>query len=141
MNKIFRFLFALILSLSAVDCFACSCLNLSTQQRYQKASDIFLGKVIETKLVSETQGFGEQEITSHKVRATISVTREIKGKHSQQIDVEDSVADGANCGVGLLTGREYLFYLYDDQSVSICGGSKLYNEFSDKDLIEELLSY
>lgn len=141
MIKNVRYFFAVILSLSAVDSFACSCINVSTQQRYLDASDVFLGKVIETKIVANTQSVGDQEILNDRVRATISITKAIKGKHSQQIDVLDTVANGANCGVGLLTGREYLFYLYGDKSISICGGSKLYNEFSDKEVIEEMLSY
>lgn len=141
MNRVIRSLFAITLSLSAADSVACSCAKVSAQQHYLDAGEVFLGKVIETKLITETQSLGDQEVSEGRVRATISVTKTLKGKDSQTREITDRVVDGANCGVGLFTGREYLFYLSKDQSISICGGTKLYNEFSDKALIDEMLLY
>ena len=142
MARIVKSLFVLILlSVNMADALACSCLNVPTQQRYSEANAIFLGQVVETKMESETQTLSDQAFLNHRVRAKVLVTKTIKGKNAEYIDVLDHVVNGANCGVGLLTGLEYLFYLHEDESISICNGTKLYNEFSDKNLIDELMSY
>ncbi len=135
MIKQIRFLFILLLNLTAFDTLACSCLAESTEQRYSKASEVFVGTVVETQLMTKNEGFDDT------VRATISINKTIKGSPTEPIELLDSVVDGANCGVGLLTGRKYLVYLYGDKSISICGGTKLYNEFSDKEVVDQMLSY
>jgi len=136
------FYFTLILfALCAVDAYACSCMKQSEEQKYLNASEIFIGTVVETILFTETKTLDEQEISTEYVRAKIRINKTIKGVPSQHKEVLDSVADGANCAVGLFTGREYLFYLHGNNLLSLCGGTRLYNEFSDQDLIEELLSY
>ena len=127
--------------LNVIDAHACSCLAVPDEQRYSDASDIFVGKVVETKLISKSEPFGDQDGSMENVAAKIKVVKAIKGDSAEEVDVLDGVANGANCAVGLMTGREYLFYLYDNNQLSTCDGTKLYNEFSDHKLIEQMLSY
>lgn len=141
MNKFITYLGTALITLSIVDAKACSCASVSEQQRYLGASNVFIGKVIETKLSTTAEKIGELDISTDIVEAKISVTKAIKGKLAEHVNVLDTVPDGANCAVGLTTGREYLFYLHDNSFISICDGSRLYNEFSDQELIEEMLSY
>lgn len=141
MNKIFIYLIAILATLSMTDAHACSCANVPEQQKYSEASDVFIGKVTATKLITKTENFGEQNIATEHVEAKINITKAIKGESSEQITVLDTVADGANCAVGLYTGREYLFYLNNNKILSICDGTRLYNKFSDQKIIEKMLSY
>ena len=141
MNKHVAYLGVLLLILPVVNAQACSCAAVSDQQRYLNAKDVFLGKVIETKLVTKSEKIDSQTISVEQVSAKIEITKAIKGQSSSHTNVVDGIADGANCAVGLFTGREYLFYLYDDNLLSICGGTKIYNEFSDDRLIEKMSSY
>ena len=145
MNRVYKVVFAIALALGSNACFACSCIKSSIQEQYSNAKDVFLGKVVETKLIIKNQTFDDQKIldgVDDKVRAILRVSNTFKGKNNAKVrSVLDSVADGANCGLGLLTGREYLIFLSgDDEPISICGGSRLYNEFSDKNLIDQMLS-
>ena len=141
MNKKFSSLVALLMALNVAYAHACSCLAVPDEQRYSDASNIFVGKVVETKLISKSEQFGDQQISTENVAAKIKVVTAIKGDSSEEVGVLDGVANGANCAVGLRTGREYLFYLYDNNQLSICDGTKLYNEFSDHKLVEQMLSY
>ena len=142
MNRIYKLVFIVFFALSAEACFACSCAASSVQEQYSSASDVFLGKVVETKLLIKAETFGDQKLTDDedKVRAKLKVSRTFKGKRSDVRSVLDSVANGANCGLGLLTGREYLIFLSGSESISVCGGSRLYNGFSDGNVIDKMLS-
>jgi len=141
MHKSLTYIAAILISLSAVDAQACSCLSVPDKQRHSEASDVFIGTVIETKLIRKTEKFDEHEVSTDYVEAKIRKTKTIKGEASEYTEVLDKVANGANCAIGLITGRDYLFYLYDDNVLSICEGSRLYNEFADRELIEEMSSY
>jgi len=141
MNKIYVYLVAIIINLFAANVYACSCASVPEKQKYSDASDVFVGKVVATKLFTKIEKFDEIEIASDYVEAKISIIKTIKGAASNIVNVLDSVSDGANCAVGLTTGREYLFYLMNNNLISICGGTRLYDEFSDQELIEELMSY
>ena len=141
MKKKLSSLIALLMALNVTDAHACSCLVVPDEQRYSDASNIFVGKVVETKLISKSEQFGDQQISTENIAAKIKVVKAIKGDSAEEVDVLDGVANGANCAVGLMTGRDYLFYLYDNNQLSICDGTKLYNEFSDHKLIEQMLSY
>jgi len=141
MYKHIVYLSAILLILPIVDAQACSCAAVSDQQRFLDAKDVFLGKVVETKLVTKSEKIDSQIFSAEQVSAKVEITKTIKGQASGLIEVVDGVANGANCAVGLFTGREYLFYLYDDNLLSICGGTKVYNQFSDDLLIEKMSSY
>ena len=141
MKKKFSSLIAVLMVLNVIDAHACSCLAVPDEQRYSDASDIFVGKVVETKLISKLEPFADKEGSMENIAAKIKVVKAIKGDSAEEVDVLDGVANGANCAVGLMTGREYLFYLYDNNQLSICDGTKLFNEFSDHKLIEQMLSY
>ena len=141
MHRSFTYIAAILLTLGVVDAQACSCLSVPDKQRHTEASDVFVGTVVETKLISKTKKFDEHEISIDYVEAKVRKTNIIKGDPSDHIEVLDEVANGANCAIGLITGRDYLFYLYDDNVLSICEGSRLYNEFADRELIEEMTSY
>lgn len=141
MNKNLVYLITALLTLSIFDAHACSCTAVPEQQKYLSASDVFLGTVVETKLVTKIEKFDEQEISTEHVGAKIRITKPIKGKSTQSIDLLDAVTDGANCAVGLFTGREYLFYLSGSNLLSLCDGTRLYNELTDQDLVEKMLAY
>jgi len=141
MNKKILPLVSVLLALNVVDANACSCLTIPDKQRFLDANDVFVGKVIETKLITKTKEFGDEKISVEYVGAKIKKVKKIKGDSSENVDVLDGVTNGANCAVGLMTGREYLFYLYENNQLSICDGTKLYNEFSDHKLVEQMLSY
>ena len=145
MNIKFVYLIAILSSLHVIDAHACSCSNLSDKQRYLDASDIFLGTVVETKLLTKAEQLDDQITSNDQVQAKIRILKGIKGKSSvhlgQHIDLLDSVANGANCAIGLFTGRQYLFYLNGSKVLSLCDGTRLYNEFADQELIQEMLSY
>jgi len=140
MKKYYAYLITALLTLGIVDANACSCIAVKDEQRFIDASDVFVGTVVETKLITKVEKFGELEASVEQVSAKIEIKNRAKGEPSKHTEVIDSVANGANCGVGLLTGRDYLFYLYDNNLLSICSGTRLYNAFTDQGLIEKMLS-
>ena len=149
MYKLLLGVSAIALGFHSFDAYACSCTQVTEHQRYLEASDVMLGTVVATKLVTKNVGVDEQDpsadpigaLPSTQVEGKIQITKTIKGKTVEEITLIDGVANGANCAVGLLTGREYLIYLYDNNALSICSGTRLYNEFSDHTLLQELESY
>ena len=145
MHKLLIGFFIIALGLNPVIANACSCAQVTEQQRYMDASDVVLGTVVATKLLANNEGLGDPARpighTSARVENTIRIAKTIKGKATQQMILIDGVADGANCAVGLITGREYLIYLYDNNVLSICSDTRLYNEFCAHALIKELASY
>ena len=141
MNKYFASLLGIPLILATIEASACSCLVVPEKQQFHEASNVFVGTVVETKLFTNIKKVDDLTISTENVSAKVKIVQPIKGDSAQHIEVIDAVADGANCGIGLLTGRDYLFYLSDDNAVSLCDGTRLYNEFTDTKLIEKMRSY
>jgi len=118
--KTFLFSISLFAALTSTQSYACSCLALSDKQLFENAGLVFVGTVIQSNLISSEQA---DDLASQLVSTTVKVKQRMKGELGESVEIIGDIADGANCGVGLLTGRDYLFYLPEDKLVSLCSGT------------------
>jgi hypothetical protein len=134
-----RFYIMLIL-LGAVACassraMACSCAGESAPcQQYWESSAVFIGTVIEGRLVTVKEGDYE-----HQRRAVrISVDESFRGVEGAEVEVLTGLGD-ADCGFGFRRTQQYLVYAFraeNDQKLhtSICTRTRSISE-ADPDLI------
>jgi hypothetical protein len=125
----------LIIALGSVDARACTCAGESAPcQEYWEASAVFIGTVIEGRLVPVK--IGEYEHQQRAVR--ISIDEAFRGVEGAEVEVITGLGESA-CGFGFRRAQQYLVYAYRDESdqklhTSICTRTRAISE-ADPDLL------
>jgi hypothetical protein len=114
---------------------ACSCAGQSAPcQEYWEATAVFIGTVIEGKLVTVKEGDYERQ--TRAVR--ISVDEAFRGVEGAEVEVLTGLGD-ADCGFGFRRAQQFLVYAYRSESdqklhTSICTRTRAISE-ADPDLV------
>ncbi|CAN5720784.1 hypothetical protein BH18ACI4_BH18ACI4_09070 [soil metagenome] len=109
--------FALV-ALSAANALACTCLERAPCQAYGEASAVFVGTVINSRILSIKQG--NHESSSRVVR--LSVDSSFRGVKGSEVEVTTAMG-GGDCGFGFVPTQQYLVYASENNgklSTSIC---------------------
>jgi len=115
--------------------FACSCAGESAPcQEYWQVSAVFIGTVIEGRLVTVKEGDFE-----HQRRAVrLSIDEAFRGVEGAEVEVLTGLGD-ADCGFGFRRTQQYLVYAYRSESdeklqTNICTRTRAISE-ADPDLV------
>ncbi|HEX6188857.1 MAG TPA: carboxypeptidase regulatory-like domain-containing protein [Pyrinomonadaceae bacterium] len=136
MPRTLIFLLALfIVGLCSIDARACSCAGPGAPcQEYWEATAVFIGTVIEGKLVTVKEGDYE-----HQQRAVrISIDEAFRGVEGAEVEVITGLGD-ADCGFGFRRAQQFLVYAYRSESdqklhTNICTRTRAISE-ADPDLV------
>lgn len=130
MPRTLIFILALfIVGLCGVDARACSCAGQSAPcEEYWEASAVFIGTVIEGRLVSVKEGDFEHQMNAVR----ISIDEAFRGAEGAEIEVITGLG-GGDCGFGFRRSQQYLVYAYrdkDDQKLytNICTRTRSISE-------------
>ena len=118
-----------IVGLCGVDARACSCAGESAPcEEYWEATAVFIGTVIEGRLVTVKQADFEHQMQAVR----ISIDEAFRGVEGAEIEVTTGLG-GGDCGFGFRRSQQYLVYAYrdkDDQKLytSICNRTRSISE-------------
>ncbi|MGZ5437965.1 MAG: MSCRAMM family protein [Pyrinomonadaceae bacterium] len=123
-----------VVGLCSVDARACSCAGPSAPcQEYWEVTAVFIGTVIEGKLVTVKEGDFE-----HQMRAVrLSIDEAFRGVEGSEVEVLTGLG-GGDCGFGFRRAQQFLIYAYrseGDQKLhtNICTRTRAISE-ADPDL-------
>ena len=135
--KSLLFTIFVITLLITTNSYACSCRKTTLETRINEAQTIFLAHIISTKEVeiAPKQKYGP----THQIESKYKVVKTFKGKPKEGGKLIDGTPDSGNCSVGLLSGGEYIIYLYHTNEINICSGSHWYNHARDENEVTKLL--
>ena len=136
MPRTLIFILALfIVGLCGVDARACSCAGERAPcQEYWEATAVFIGTVIEGRLVTVKEGDYE-----HQTRAVrISIDEAFRGVEGAEVEVLTGLG-GGDCGFGFRRAQQFLVYAYRSESdqklhTNICTRTRAISE-ADPDLV------
>lgn len=116
---------------------ACSCADKTLEERYNEASVVIIGHITSTQEVKiiPPPKLGRK----HQVKATYRTEKVFKGDPEPEGTIIDSIFSGGSCSVGLLSGNDYIIYIYETNEINICNGTHFYNETRDKDEVAKLI--
>jgi hypothetical protein len=136
MKRIFLILGLLaVIGCASTRAFACSCAGGSAPcQEYWEASAVFIGTVIEDRLVTFKEG--DRIRQTRAVR--ISIDEAFRGVEGGEVEVLTALGEAA-CGFGFRRTQQYLVYAYRSESdqklhTSICTRTRAISE-ADADLV------
>ena len=98
----------------------CTCVPLTTEQKYRLADEVFLAEVVALEEIPNTRGEGSS------TWAIVQVTRRIKGEPPTQLGLPSGL--GPDCLVDFQLGERYLVFANrhgDQRATSWCAGSAL----------------
>jgi len=93
------------MALSADSVFACSCLERAPCQAYGDASAVFVGTVIDSRIITVKQG--NYERTKRVIR--LSADSPFRGVKSSEVEVTTGLG-GGDCGFEFVQSQQYLVY-------------------------------
>src|SRR5688572_8834756 len=136
MPRTLIFILALfIVGLSGVEARACSCAGEGAPcQEYWESTAVFIGTVIEGKLVTVKEGDFE-----HQTRAVrLSIDEAFRGVEGAEVEVFTGLG-GGDCGFGFRRAQQFLVYAYRSESdqklhTNICTRTRAISE-ADADLL------
>lgn len=104
--------------------FACSISRqLTDEEQFKRASAVFVAHVTKTEVLSADPR-ERAEMRDPTVEGSFRVIEVLKG--TPPTTVRDFVFGPGNCSLGLLAGRDYLFFLHGNNWVLWPGGSKAF---------------
>lgn len=115
--------------------FACSCAGQSTPcQEYWEVTAVFIGTVIEGKLVTVKEGEFEHQMNAVR----ISIDEAFRGVEGAEVEVLTGLG-GGDCGFGFRRAQQFLVYAYRSESdqklhTNICTRTRAISE-ADPDLV------
>ena len=132
----------LLLGMSAAE--ACSSLEppQTRAQLFARASAVFVAHLLRTEEIKATTPFGDQPLPV--VEATFRTIEVFKGRPPADERVRSLVYGPGNCSLPLLSGLDYVFFLYDNDSnfvLLLPGGNEMYFNLegtSAKETMEDL---
>nr|WP_316639963.1 pentapeptide repeat-containing protein [uncultured Roseateles sp.] len=114
---------ALLLFASSLGAQACSCSFVSPDGYFSKTSLAFSGRVIEVKAVTPCN---DDRPSCGNRQARFALIESIKGPMSQEVEINYTEADGANCGRSFRVGETYTVSARGDRrqgfSSNACSG-------------------
>jgi metalloproteinase inhibitor 2 len=125
----------LIVGLCAVDARACTCSGeRAACQAYWEASAVFIGTVIEGRLVTVKEGDYEHQMNAVR----ISIDEAFRGVEGAEVEVLTG-RGGGDCGFGFRRAQQFLVYAYRSETdqklyTSICTRTRAISE-ADPDLV------
>ena len=131
-RSIFFISVIVLLVFSADFAYSCSCAFRTTEEKFNEANNVFIGKVEDIRKPFFTMS------TSDSVTVNFDVSKVLKGSISKEVTLETTV-DEVSCGYNFIENEEYLVYTYDNEGIlttGICTGTKKFVDA--KDEIEEL---
>ena len=136
MKRIFLILgFLTLIGFGGTRAFACSCAGPSAPcEEYWQASAVFIGTVIEGRLVTVKESDYE-----HQQRAVrLSIDEAFRGVEGAEVEVLTGLGD-ADCGFGFRRSQQYLVYAYRSETdqklhTNICTRTRATSE-ADPDLL------
>ncbi len=113
--------FALV-TLSAVTGLACSCAERLPCQAYAEASAVFVGTVIDSRIITTRQA--KYERSRRAVR--LSVDSPFRGVKVSEVELTTGMG-GGDCGIRFVPNEQYLVYAYEHEgklSTGICSRTR-----------------
>jgi len=110
-----------LVALSAGNALACSCLERAPCQAYGEASAVFIGTVIDSRIIGTKQD--KYERSRRAVR--LSVDTPFRGVRGSEVEVTTGMG-GGDCGFGFVPNEQYLVYASEHEgklSTGICSGT------------------
>lgn len=109
-------------ALSAGSALACSCLERAPCQAYGEASAVFIGTVIDSRIITTKQD--KYERSRRAVR--LSVDTPFRGVRDSEVEVTTGMG-GGDCGFGFVPKEQYLVYASEHEgklSTGICSRTR-----------------
>ncbi|MFN2512660.1 MAG: carboxypeptidase regulatory-like domain-containing protein [Pyrinomonadaceae bacterium] len=108
--------------LSAGNALACSCLESAPCQAYGEASAVFVGTVIDSRVITTKRD--KYERSKRAVR--LSVDTPFRGVTGSEVELTTGMG-GGDCGFGFVLNKQYLVYAYENKgklSTGICSRTR-----------------
>jgi hypothetical protein len=110
------------LTLSAGNALACSCAEQAPCQAFDAASVVFIGTVIDSRLIKVTQDNYERD----RMAVRLSVDSAFRGVTGSEVELTTGLG-GGDCGFGFVKAQQYLVYAYErggKLSTGICSRTR-----------------
>lgn len=109
-------------TLSPGNALACSCLERVPCQAYGEASAVFVGTVIDTRIITINRANYERR----RRAVRLSVDSPFRGVKGPEVELTTGMG-GGDCGIRFVPARQYLVYAYEHEgklSTSICSRTR-----------------
>lgn len=130
----------IILLASSLDVLACSCVWLERPCERMDADAIFVGRVVETTPIKQTQEVTRREIaftTGYKMR--FQVEEALRGVESPEVIVSTG-SGGGDCGTPLEPGSRFLIFAHKLEAgglyTGLCSGNRVLEGVRDREILE-----
>lgn len=100
---------------------ACSCGKRTLEQQFSEAGNVFVGRVASTSEISSRASDPDRG----GVAATFTLVKDLKGNTTPSLKVQSGYGSG-DCGIPLLVGTSYLFFVSKDAEINICSGTQVF---------------
>jgi hypothetical protein len=117
---------AISLLCSSSSALACSCIKMTEEQQFSFASDVFIGRVIESKWIEHSSTKADWW-PDGRVEIKVQILERFKGSKSGVTTVLSDVYEGSNCTVPLMAGVQYVFFLWQSSPVTWCHGTRTFS--------------
>lgn len=108
------------------DAWACSCMQMSEQEAFQRSDVSFVGTITEIEQIN-VQVDKFRSVNYNIV--TFDIHTELKGEFSgDTINIQTVLPDGGNCGMFFDDGKTYIVFAYFEQeqlTTNICSGNNM----------------
>ena len=115
---LFSILYFLLLQNNPI--YGCSCRESTLEELFESADAVFIGEVLEIKLLKFLGLFGD-----YGIEATIKVSKNFKGNTKEQVIVSTGLG-GGDCGYKFNKNVRYLIYAHgsgEQLSANTCSGT------------------
>jgi len=120
MHRVAFAISALVLCLAPTFAEACSCLTgKPVEEQFRAAKSVLVGQVLVTRYIPDKSVFG-----GGYIEATVLVKEPLKGRTGASITVKDQIPEGGMCTAFLRAGIEFVLFIDQDDSVSMCNGTR-----------------
>lgn len=125
-NRLVVIFLAIALMCLSSNASACSCVKMTEEQKFSSASDVFIGRVIESRWIEHSNSKADWW-PDGRVELQVQILERFKGSKSGVTTIFSEVYEGSNCTVPLMAGVQYVFFLWQSPSVTWCGGTHFFN--------------
>lgn len=122
MQRVLAVFVVSILLLTICDASACSWdRTVSHEQHFARATSVLIGHVVRTEEVEASIDLEPEMIVEGAVR----VVEMLKGPPPVAGKIRSRVYGPGNCAIPIMAGRDYLFFIFEDNLISFPTGSRL----------------
>jgi len=101
---------------------ACSCEDRSTAELYSDATAVFVARITKAEMKSGSAGLWNAG--KNHIEVSYSLVEAFKGNPASEGLVLDADYGGGNCSIGFKVSAVYVIFLYGNQHVHYCGGTR-----------------